>query len=69
VSFATLIDEVQRLSFEEKEELQNLVTMYVIQERRKHFYETYTESQKEERDNTLEFFSDISKLRQMLDDK
>jgi hypothetical protein len=69
VSFATLIDEVQRLSFEEKEELQNLVTMYLIQERREHFYETYLESQKEESNNTLEFSSNINRLREMLEDK
>jgi len=65
-NFANVIEEVQKLSSEDKGELKFLLERYLIEERRKGIYQNYNESLKELHENKLEFSSDINnKLKEI----
>jgi hypothetical protein len=68
VNFATVIENVQNLSFDDKFELKELLEKYLIKERREKIYQNYLLSQQQELDNTLEFSSDMNRLEEMLND-
>ena len=65
-NFANVVEEVQKLSSEDKGELRFLLERYLIEERREEIYQNYNESLKELRENKLEFSSDINnKLKEI----
>ena len=61
-----LVEEVKKLSVEEKEELKFLIERYLIDERRGEIFKNYQESKKEDIEEPLEFSSDIKRLKKML---
>jgi len=68
VNFATIVENVQDLSFDDKFELKKLLGKYLIEERREKIYQNYLLSKQQEIDNTLEFSSDMNQLEEMLND-
>ena len=63
--YSTLVEEVKRLSTEEKEELKLLIEKYLIEERREEIFSIYRESKKEIEEGSLEFSNDIKRLKEM----
>jgi phosphopantothenate synthetase len=64
--FGNLVDDVRRLSTEEKEELKFLIEKYLLEERRDEIYENYQESLRELRAGKLRFSHDLNKLKKSL---
>lgn len=67
ISFASIVEEVQRLSVEEKEELRHLLDKYLIEIRRDEIYQHYLESKSAERDGKLFTPKDDDDLRKWLE--
>jgi len=65
-NFAEIVEEIKQLSTEEKEELQDLLEKYLVEQRRHEIYVNYQSSLKELEENKLTFSNDIDKLREML---
>ena len=63
-NFSTIIEKVKKLSFEEKEELQQLLQNYLVEARRDEIYENYLRSRKEEK--KLQFTNNINLLKNRL---
>lgn len=63
---AQVVEEVQQLSTAEKEELQELLRNYLIEERRREIQENYQTSLKELSDNELTFSREPDQLRELL---
>ena len=61
-----IVEEVKKLSVEEKEELKFLIEKYLIEERREEIFKNYQESKREIEEERLEFSSDVKKLKEML---
>jgi hypothetical protein len=68
MSFSEVVEAVRGLSFEEKQEIQNLLAQYLREERREEIYQNYQASRLEEQSGQLKFSSDINELQQMMDD-
>ncbi len=66
--FHALVDEIQDLSLAEKQEVRTLLDRFVAEERRGEMARNHEESLEELRQGRLEFTSDPSRLRRMLDD-
>jgi hypothetical protein len=64
--FGSLVDNVRRLSMEEKEELKFLIEKYLVEERREKIYQNYQESLKSLRAGKLRFSHDLNKLKKSL---
>ncbi len=64
--YSILVEEVKRLSTEEKEELKLLIEKYLIEEQREEIFENYQESKREIEEGRLEFSNDIKRLKEML---
>ncbi|MDQ1640078.1 MAG: hypothetical protein QOF62_3417 [Pyrinomonadaceae bacterium] len=64
--FSRVVEDVKQLSTAEKEELQELLKRYLIEERRREIEENYKTSLGELRDGTLTFSSDPDTLRSIL---
>ena len=64
--YNTLVEEVKKLSFEEKEELKFLIEKYLVEERREEIFKNYQESKREIEEEQLEFSGDIKRLKEML---
>ena len=65
-NFAQVIEAVKELSLAEKEELQELLRKYAIEERRQELLEDLEASLQEWREGKLTFSSDIDTLKQDL---
>ena len=65
--FSSLVEEVKKISSEDKEELKFLIEKYLIEERREEIYRNYKDSLQELNANKLEFSSDIKKLYEMIE--
>ena len=64
--YNTLVEEVKKLSVEEKEELKFLIEKYLVEERREEIFKNYQESKREIEEEQLEFSGDIKRLKEML---
>ena len=64
--YNTLVEEVKKLSVEEKEELKFLIEKYLVEERRDEIFKNYQESKKEIEEEQLEFSGNIKRLKEML---
>ena len=58
INFGDLVEEVKKLSPEEKEELKFLIERFLIEERREEIHKHYKESIEEFKKGKLEFSSD-----------
>ena len=65
-NFAQVVEDVKQLSPAEKEELQELLRKYVIEERRQEIAENYRASLEELREGKTTFSSDIETLKEQL---
>jgi coenzyme F420-reducing hydrogenase alpha subunit len=68
ITFESLVEEIKKLSLEEKQEVKFLTEKFLIEERRNEIYKNYEESIKELDENSLEFSSDIDRLKEILYD-
>lgn len=66
--FANVVEEVKKMSSEDKEELKFLLERYLIEEQREEIYKNYKESLKELKENKLDFSNDINKLKGIMDE-
>ena len=66
--FHALVEEVQDLSLAEKQEVRTLFDRFVAEERREEMARSHEESLEELHRGRLEFTSDPSRLRRVLDD-
>ena len=66
--FANIVEEVKKMSSEDKEELKFLLERYLVEEQREEIYKNYKESLKELQENKLDFSNDINKLKGMMDE-
>ena len=64
--FATVVEDVKQLSTAEKEELRELLRLYLIEERRSEIQQHYEASLDEVRDDRLTFSHDTNTLREVL---
>ena len=65
-TFAQVVEDVKQLSPAEKQELQELLRKYVIEERRREILENGEDALKEYREGRLTFSSDIETLKEQL---
>ncbi|MDH5680693.1 MAG: hypothetical protein OEZ36_03835 [Spirochaetota bacterium] len=61
--FNDLVSEVQKLSYEEKEELRFILGKYLVEERRTEIAENMQSSLKEYHEGLLNFSGDINELK------
>ncbi|MEK8015762.1 MAG: hypothetical protein VSS75_002760, partial [Candidatus Parabeggiatoa sp.] len=66
VNFATVVEYDHDLSYHEKSQLRELLEKYLIEERREDIYQNYNLIQQQQRDNLLEFSSEMNRLEEML---
>ena len=66
LQFNTIIDNIYRMSIEDKEELRNLLEHNIAENRRDVILKNYKQSQKEQASGTLQFSSNISELKNLL---
>jgi len=64
--FATVVEEVKKMPYDEKEELKFLIEKYLIEERRDEILQNYEESLKEVRAKKIRFSSDINQLKELI---
>jgi hypothetical protein len=64
--FATVVEDVKQPSTAEKEELQELLTLYLIEERRSEIQQHYKASLDEVSDGSLTFSHDPNTQREVL---
>ncbi len=67
-TFAGVVETVKQLSFDEKQELKDLLESYLIEERRREIYENGEQSKRELKKGELKFSSNTDELMQMLND-
>jgi hypothetical protein len=65
-NFNVMVDQIQQLSIEEKEELRFLLERYLIEAHRDEFYKNYRKSQIEQRKKKLKFSSSVEELQRMI---
>ena len=66
MSFSELIEEIQKLPIEAKEEIKFLLERYLIEDRRDEIYQNYQDSKQEQQADRLTFSNDIDTLKQMM---
>lgn len=62
-----MTQEIYKLPFDEKLELQRLLEQNIIEERRNEIYDTYLDSKKLIAEGKANYSSDISELKKMLE--
>ena len=68
MSFSDVVETIKNLSFEEKQEIQALLTQYLREERREELYDNYQKSLIEEQKGELNFSSNIDELKQLIEE-
>ena len=68
MSFSDIVENIKRLSFDEKQEIQALLSQYLREERRDEIYDNYQKSRIEEQNNELNFSSNIDELKQLMEE-
>jgi hypothetical protein len=69
MSFTTAVEEIQKMSMEEKEALKSLLEKYLIEERRKEMYQHGEESRATVHERLHKFGSDVNELKRMMDEE
>jgi len=67
-TFAAVVEEVQKLSKEEKAELHSLLEKYLVEARRDEIHENYLGSKKRLQRGELKFSENIDDLHESLDE-
>ncbi len=67
-TFNAIVEEVQKLSIDEKEELQSLLMKYLVEAKREEIHQNYLYSQKQLQRNALKFSDNIDDLRKSLEE-
>lgn len=67
-TFAAVVEEVQRLSIDEKEGLRFLLDKYLVEARRTEIYENYQESKKSLEKGELKCSDNIDELHKSLNE-
>ncbi len=65
-TFGGLVEEIQNLPLEDKQELLVLLEKSIAEERRDEIFNNYLNTKKEETEGKLVFSSDIKQLKKML---
>lgn len=65
-TFGGLVEEIQNLPLEDKQELLVLLEKSIAEERRDEIFNNFLNTKKEETDGKLVFSSDIKQLKKML---
>ncbi|MGK7894537.1 MAG: hypothetical protein AB4372_13150 [Xenococcus sp. (in: cyanobacteria)] len=68
MSFSDVVENIKRLSFEEKQEIQVLLSQYLREERRDDIYDNYKKSLIEEQNNELNFSSNVDELKNLMEE-
>lgn len=68
MSFSDVVEAIKSLSTDEKYEIQLLLTQYLREERRDEIYENFNAAQLEQQKGELKFSSNITELRQLLEE-
>ena len=68
MTFTDVVEAIQSLSIEEKEEIQLLLNQYIREERRERIYENLKLAKVEEQQGKLKFSSNMQELREMLEE-
>ena len=69
MTFSDVIEAIKTLSTDEKQEIQLLIAQYLREERREEMLNNFNASKEEERSGKLNFSSNISELRQILEEE
>lgn len=67
-NFAGVVENIKRLSLDEKQELKDLLENYLVEERRAEIYENGERSKRESENGELKFYANADELMGMLDD-
>lgn len=68
-TFSSIVEEVQKLSIEEKEELRQLLDKYLVEARREEIYNNYLKTRGEEKQGKLKTASSAEDFRRMLEEE
>ena len=69
MSFSDVVETIKELSFEEKQEINLLLSQYLREEKRNQIYQSYQESQLEIEQGKSQFSSNINQLKQLLEEE
>ncbi len=69
MTFSDVVEAIKSLSTDEKQSLQLLIAQYLREERREEMLDNFKASKEEERSGKLSFSSNISELRQILEEE
>ncbi len=69
MTFSDVVEAIKSLSTDEKQEIQLLIAQYLREERREEMLDNFKASKEEERSGKLNFSSNISELRQILEEE
>ena len=67
-NFAEVVEQVKKLSIEDKEELRALLEKYLVDERREEVLKNYDQSLNELKEGKLEFSTDINRLKELINE-
>ncbi len=67
-NFAGVVEEVKQLSFDEKQELKDLLEIYLAEERREEILKNGEQSRRELERGELKFSSNLDELMESLND-
>ena len=67
IRYDILIENIKNLSLQDKEELKLLLEKYILEELRTIICKNYVESLQELKEGKLEFYSDINKLKEIIE--
>lgn len=65
MTYTNLVNEIQRLSYEDKENLKVILEKYLIEERREEIFKNYKDSIKELKQGKTKYSNDINELKRM----
>ena len=66
-TFATIVEEIKQLSFDEKKELLHITKQYLVEEARNKIYEEHQESLDELKEDKLHFSGNIEDIKDIKD--
>jgi hypothetical protein len=69
MTFSDVVEAIKSLSTDEKQEIQLLIAQYLREEGREEMLNNFNVSKEEERSRKLNFSSNISELRQILEEE
>lgn len=68
MTFSDVVEAIQRLSSDEKQEIQLLLQQYLREERREEIYENFKSAQIEQQNDKLKFSANLSELRRAIEE-